>query len=214
MAPVVRTFLIADVRGYTRFTQDHGDEAAAELASSFADIVGRVVAEYDGRSDRAARRRGAWSSFASARQALRAQRWVQRRLSASNCRSGSASGWTPARRCRCLAADIAAAHSTLPRVSARLQRRASARERRRRASRPQGRRPPVPAPQSRAAQRNRGAREGQRGRPGRAVAAGAHAGCGAAATSEPKLAHRQYGRSRPAGRRPACDLPHRQRFRR
>ena len=25
----LRTFLIADVRGYTRFTQEHGDEAAA-----------------------------------------------------------------------------------------------------------------------------------------------------------------------------------------
>ena len=24
----LRTFLIADVRGYTRFTQEHGDEAA------------------------------------------------------------------------------------------------------------------------------------------------------------------------------------------
>ncbi len=26
----LRTFLIADVRGYTRFTVEHGDEAAAE----------------------------------------------------------------------------------------------------------------------------------------------------------------------------------------
>ena len=32
----LRTFLIADVRGYTRFTQEHGDEAAAQLAERFA----------------------------------------------------------------------------------------------------------------------------------------------------------------------------------
>jgi YVTN family beta-propeller protein len=70
--------LIADVRGYTRFTQEYGDEAAAGLASSFADIVGRVVAEYDGdlielRGDEAL------VVFASARQALRAAVEVQRR---------------------------------------------------------------------------------------------------------------------------------------
>ena len=33
----IRTFLIADVRGYTVFTQEHGDEAAAALAGKFAD---------------------------------------------------------------------------------------------------------------------------------------------------------------------------------
>jgi serine/threonine protein kinase len=43
--PGVRTFLIADVRGYTKYTAEHGDEAAAKLASSFADIVRRVVEE-------------------------------------------------------------------------------------------------------------------------------------------------------------------------
>ncbi|MBA3735310.1 MAG: hypothetical protein H0W90_08950 [Actinobacteria bacterium] len=74
---MVRTFLIADVRGYTRFTQEHGDEKAAALASSFAEIVGRVVAEYDGdlielRGDEAL------VVFASARQALRAAVEVQR----------------------------------------------------------------------------------------------------------------------------------------
>src|SRR5437879_5419433 len=35
-APVVRTFLIVDVRGYTRFTHAHGDEAARDLAARFA----------------------------------------------------------------------------------------------------------------------------------------------------------------------------------
>ena len=35
----VRVFLIADIRGYTLFTQEHGDEAAARLAESFARVV-------------------------------------------------------------------------------------------------------------------------------------------------------------------------------
>src|SRR3954464_10682562 len=44
----VRTFLIADVRGYTRFTQTRGDEAAAELAARFAAIVQEVVEQREG----------------------------------------------------------------------------------------------------------------------------------------------------------------------
>ncbi len=48
-AAQLRTFLIADVRGYTRYTQQHGDEAAAELASTFAELVGKAVAAHDGR---------------------------------------------------------------------------------------------------------------------------------------------------------------------
>ena len=35
----VLTFLIADVRGYTSYTQAHGDEAAARLAAAFAEIA-------------------------------------------------------------------------------------------------------------------------------------------------------------------------------
>src|SRR3954452_19328766 len=45
----VRTFLIADVRGYTRFTQTRGDEAAGELAARFAALVDDVVTERGGR---------------------------------------------------------------------------------------------------------------------------------------------------------------------
>ncbi|HZU12997.1 MAG TPA: AAA family ATPase [Chloroflexota bacterium] len=45
----VRTFLIADVRGYTRFTNDHGDEAAARLADCFAALCEGVVGEHGGR---------------------------------------------------------------------------------------------------------------------------------------------------------------------
>ena len=37
----IRTFLIADVRGYTVFTQERGDEAAAELAGRFAIVAAR-----------------------------------------------------------------------------------------------------------------------------------------------------------------------------
>src|SRR3954453_20737296 len=44
----VRTFLIADVRGYTRFTQTRGDEAAAALAARFVAVVQQVVEARDG----------------------------------------------------------------------------------------------------------------------------------------------------------------------
>ncbi len=67
----VFTFLIADVRGYTRFTQEHGDEAAARLAGAFAEIAHEGVAAHGGnvveiRGDEAL------AVFPSARQALRA----------------------------------------------------------------------------------------------------------------------------------------------
>jgi class 3 adenylate cyclase len=39
----IRTFLIADVRGYTLFTQERGDEAAGKLAAKFARIAREVV---------------------------------------------------------------------------------------------------------------------------------------------------------------------------
>jgi class 3 adenylate cyclase len=39
----VRTFLIADIRGYTGFSQQHGDEAASRLARTFAKIVREAV---------------------------------------------------------------------------------------------------------------------------------------------------------------------------
>ena len=41
--PEVRTFLIADVRGYTHFTVEHGDVAGARLAERFAEIAREVV---------------------------------------------------------------------------------------------------------------------------------------------------------------------------
>jgi class 3 adenylate cyclase len=45
----VRTFLIADVRGYTRFTRERGDADAARLATKFAGIARDSVAARRGR---------------------------------------------------------------------------------------------------------------------------------------------------------------------
>jgi class 3 adenylate cyclase len=48
-AAQVRTFLIADVRGYTRFTREHGDVEAARLAKRFADLARDAVVARSGR---------------------------------------------------------------------------------------------------------------------------------------------------------------------
>src|SRR5215210_8076598 len=45
----VRTFLIADVRGYTRFTREQGDVEAARLAKKFADLARDAVGARGGR---------------------------------------------------------------------------------------------------------------------------------------------------------------------
>jgi YVTN family beta-propeller protein len=42
------TFLFADIRGYTKFTQRRGDEAAAKLTAKFAMIVRALVADFNG----------------------------------------------------------------------------------------------------------------------------------------------------------------------
>jgi ABC-type transport system substrate-binding protein/class 3 adenylate cyclase/tRNA A-37 threonylcarbamoyl transferase component Bud32/streptogramin lyase len=44
----VRTFLFADVRGYTSYTREHGDEAGAELAQVFARVVSQVAPHHGG----------------------------------------------------------------------------------------------------------------------------------------------------------------------
>jgi adenylate cyclase len=67
----LRIFLIADVRGYTRFTQEHGDEAAAELTGAFAKAT-RAVAATCGGDVIELRGDEALVVFGSARQALRA----------------------------------------------------------------------------------------------------------------------------------------------
>jgi len=43
-----KTFLIADVRGFTSFTSEHGDEAAAALADAFARATEPIVAAGEG----------------------------------------------------------------------------------------------------------------------------------------------------------------------
>ena len=44
----VRTFLIADIRGYTSFTETHGDEAGARLAARFAEVVREQIEAHAG----------------------------------------------------------------------------------------------------------------------------------------------------------------------
>ncbi len=73
----LRTFLIADVRGYTRFTQENGDEEAARLAARFAELARRGITGHGGellelRGDEAL------GVFGSARDALRASVELQR----------------------------------------------------------------------------------------------------------------------------------------
>jgi class 3 adenylate cyclase len=52
----IRTFLIADVRGYTVFTQERGNEAAAALAGKFAAVAREGVEAGAGASSRSRRR--------------------------------------------------------------------------------------------------------------------------------------------------------------
>ena len=42
----IKVFLIADIRGYTMFTQEHGDQAAAVLTARFAETARAAIAEY------------------------------------------------------------------------------------------------------------------------------------------------------------------------
>lgn len=77
--PMLLTFLIADVRGYTSFTEERGDEAAGRLASRFADLCEQAVAARDGK---VLELRGdeILAAFPSARQALHCAVAMQRRF--------------------------------------------------------------------------------------------------------------------------------------
>jgi ABC-type transport system substrate-binding protein/class 3 adenylate cyclase/DNA-binding beta-propeller fold protein YncE len=77
-ADAIRAFLIADVRGYTAFTQRYGDEAAAGLAARYADIVREVA----GRGGELVDLRGdeALCAFNSPRQAIRTAVELQQRF--------------------------------------------------------------------------------------------------------------------------------------
>jgi WD40 repeat protein/DNA-binding SARP family transcriptional activator/class 3 adenylate cyclase len=70
-AEEIRIFLVADIRGYTVFTQERGDEAAARLAAKFADVVREHVQARDG-SVIELRGDEALAVFNSPRQAIRA----------------------------------------------------------------------------------------------------------------------------------------------
>ena len=73
----IKTFLIADVRGYSRFTEQHGDEAASQLAARFSEITGKVV-EGSGGSVLEFRGDEALAVFASVRAAIGAAVELQR----------------------------------------------------------------------------------------------------------------------------------------
>jgi class 3 adenylate cyclase len=75
----VHTFLIADIRGYSRFTENFGDEAAAELSRAFANVVQEIVEVHEGEL-REMRGDEALAVFASARQAMRAAVELQDQL--------------------------------------------------------------------------------------------------------------------------------------
>jgi class 3 adenylate cyclase len=75
----IKVFLIADVRGYSRFTQERGNEAAARLAASFAAVARRGV-EAAGGSVIELRGDEALAVFGSPRQALRAAIDLQERF--------------------------------------------------------------------------------------------------------------------------------------
>jgi YVTN family beta-propeller protein len=75
----IRTFLIADVRGYTLFTQERGDEAAAKLAAKFANIA-RDGVEARGGTLLELRGDEALCVFSSARQAIRTAVELQQRF--------------------------------------------------------------------------------------------------------------------------------------
>ncbi len=69
-AAAVRTFLFADVRGYTSYTRQHGDEAGAALAARFAGVVRDLAPSHEGHLQEL-RGDEALVVFDSARQALR-----------------------------------------------------------------------------------------------------------------------------------------------
>lgn len=75
----ILVFLIADVRGYTHFTQEAGDAEAARLAAKFAAIARGSVEERDGRLIEL-RGDEALAVFASARRAIEAAAVMQARF--------------------------------------------------------------------------------------------------------------------------------------
>ncbi len=71
LTAAILAFLIADIRGYTSFTQQYGDEAAARLTVDFANLARTTLERWDGQLVEV-RGDEVLGVFASARQALRA----------------------------------------------------------------------------------------------------------------------------------------------
>jgi DNA-binding NarL/FixJ family response regulator/class 3 adenylate cyclase len=82
---MIRTFMIADVRGYTSYTQTYGDVAAGRLAAGFAAITREVV---EGAGGQLLELRGdeALTVFGSARDAIAAAVALQNRFVAETVR--------------------------------------------------------------------------------------------------------------------------------
>lgn len=78
LAAAILVFLIADIRGYTHFTREHGDEAAAQLTTRFADLARAAVEQWDGQMIEV-RGDEILAVFASARQAVHAAHDLQSR---------------------------------------------------------------------------------------------------------------------------------------
>jgi class 3 adenylate cyclase len=71
LTAAILAFLIADIRGYTSFTQQYGDAAAARLTADFANLARTTLERWDGQLVEV-RGDEVLGVFASARQALRA----------------------------------------------------------------------------------------------------------------------------------------------
>jgi class 3 adenylate cyclase len=71
LTAAILAFLIADIRGYTSFTQQYGDEAAARLTADFANLARTTLERWDGQLVEV-RGDEVLGVFASARQALHA----------------------------------------------------------------------------------------------------------------------------------------------
>jgi hypothetical protein len=110
---LLRTFMVADIRGYTRYTQLHGDEAAGQIAGTFAALVDEVVREHGGTLQEL-RGDEALTVFESPRSALRTAVELQRRIAAGELELRSGSGSTPAKPSRSPAAIEAEPSTWLP----------------------------------------------------------------------------------------------------
>ena len=86
---VIRTFLIADLRGYTHFSDSRGDEAAAALADRFVSVAKKRI---ESRTGTIVEVRGdeILAVFDSAREAIRAALDLQAALASDRERGRAA----------------------------------------------------------------------------------------------------------------------------